>query len=121
MPPPAWHPRGERTKKNWTKSVVTETKKRRWLRLAFVVALVGVVLAIGKAVPLPGISMQGLSDMIAVCTGGLVHGTWGVQCVLPKPMHLAAAEHVWMWGGALALFVILWLRLRLTAKSHTET
>ena len=103
------------------KSVVTKKKMRRWKPLLLMVALVGVILAFGKAVPLPGISMQELSDLIAVCTGGIVHGSWGVQCPLPRPMHLAAAEHVWMWVGALVLFAVLWLRLRLTAKDRTET
>ena len=96
--------------------MVTEEKKRRWKSLALMAALVGVILAIGKAAPLPGISMQELSNLIAVCAGGPVHGTWGVTCVPPKSMHLAAAEQVWMWVGALALFVVFWIRLRFTAQ-----
>ena len=90
-------------------------KRRTWWRTALVIAGVGVVLALGKAIPLAGLDIGIATELHRYCSGssGHWHGMWLVSCPGPHLPHKELGGTALLGGVALAVFAILFIRRRL--------
>jgi len=102
----------------WETMAQTTVTKRLWGRFAVSAAIVGVVLAIGKAIPVPGIDPDALAATIRLCTTGTGLTLWHIGdpvCTVAPPPHKQLGGQALLGVAALLAFLILSVR-RLLAR-----
>lgn len=100
----------------WETMAQTTVTKRIWRRIAVSAAIVGVVLAIGEAIPVPGIDPDALAATIRLCTTG--PAWWHIGdfiCADAPPPHKQLGGQALLGVAALLAFLILSVR-RLLAR-----
>ena len=87
--------------------------------MALAVASVGVVLALGKAVPLVGLDLGLAAELHRYCSGatGYWHGVWLVSCPGPHLPHNELGGTALLGVVALAVFAILFMRRWLSRRA----
>ena len=102
----------------WKTMAQTTVTKRIWRRIAVSAAIVGVALAIGKAIPVPGIDPDALAATIRLCTTGIGPALWHIGdfiCADAPPPHKQLGGQALLGVAALLAFLILSVR-RLLAR-----
>ena len=87
-------------------------KRGTWWRTALVIAGVGVVLALGKAIPVAGLDLGLVTELHRYCSGssGHWHGMWLISCPTPHLAHKELGGTALLGVVALAVFAILFIR-----------
>lgn len=87
--------------------------------MALVVATVGVVLALGKAIPLVGLDLGLAAEIHRYCSGATSnwHGVWLISCPGPHLPHTELGGTALLGAVALAVFALLFMRRWLNRRA----